>query len=171
MERNKKVVFVSHCLLNQNARAIGKERFSGPFKDLLTMFADAGIGIIQLPCPQMEFNGGLNRVRSKISKTDSDESGAYRKNCKKLSSDVIKQVEAYIKNSYKVVGILGVEFSTTCAVHQIQNGRKNVPGKGVLIEEIEQEMQKKNFQVPIIGVNLNNTFSSVEKIQTLLSFT
>ena len=166
MERNKKVVFVSHCLLNQNARPVGKERFAGPFRDLINMFAEAGIGIVQLPCPQMEFNGGLNR-RSKAS---TPASGTYRNNCKKLSSNLIKQVENYIKNDYKVVGILGVEFSTTCAVHQTNNGRKNVPGKGVLIEEIEQEMQKKNFQVPIIGVNLNNTFSSVEKIQSLLDF-
>jgi hypothetical protein len=63
-----------------------------------------------------------------------------------------------------------VELSSTCGVHQVQNGRKNVPGKGILMEEIEKEMQKKNFQVPIIGVNLDNIFSSIEKVQSLLKF-
>jgi predicted secreted protein len=166
MERSKKVVFVSHCLLNQNARAVDKERFSGPFKDLLEIFAESGIGIIQLPCPQLEFNGGLNRKL----KHDSADSSSYRNSCKKVSSTLINQIENYIKNSYHVVGIIGVEFSSTCGVHQVQNGKKNVPGKGVLMEEIEKEMQKKNFQVPIVGVNLDNAFSSMEKIQSLLKF-
>ncbi len=165
MERSKKVVFVSHCLLNQNVRAVDTERFAGSFKDMLDLFGESGVGIIQLPCPQIEFNGGLNRKTK-----NSDETSNYKNNCRKLSLEVIKQIEGYVKNSYQVVGILGVELSNTCGVHQIQNGRKNVPGKGVLIEEIEKEMQKKNFQVPIIGVNLDNIFSSIEKIQSLLKF-
>jgi predicted secreted protein len=166
MERSKKVVFVSHCLLNQNVRAVDRERFAGAFKDLLEIFAESGIGIVQLPCPQIEFNGGLNRKL----KSDYSESTIYRNSCKKLSTSLITQIENYVKNSYHVVGILGVEFSSTCGVHQVQNGRKNVPGKGVLMEEIEKEMQKKNFQVPIVGVNLDNIFSSIEKIQSLLKF-
>ena len=168
MERSKKVIFVSHCLLNQNVRAEGRERFSGSFKDLLELFASSGIGIIQLPCPQIEFDGeGLDR---KIKPKLNLETNGYRKHCSKISNEIIKQIENYLRNNYDVVGILGVELSTSCGVHQILNGKKNVPGKGVLIEEIEKEMQKKNFQVPIIGVNLDNIFSSIEKVQSLLNF-
>jgi predicted secreted protein len=167
MERGKKIIFVSHCLLNQNARAVGRERFQGSFKDLLELFAASGVGIVQLPCPQLEFNGGLDR---RLKPKNYYESNGYKKQCHKLSVDLIKQIENYLRNNYEVIGILGVEQSATCGVHQIKNGRKSVPGKGILIEEIEDEMQKKNFQVPIIGVNLNNTFSSVEKIQNLLDF-
>jgi len=169
MERSKKVIFVSHCLLNQNVRAVGRERFAGSFKDLLELFASAGIGIVQLPCPQMEYNiEGFNRT---IKPKAHFETNGYRTHCHKLSADLIKQVEKYLRNSYDVIGILGVELSTSCGVHQILNGKKNVPGKGILIEEIEKEMQKKNFQVPIIGINLNNIFSSLEKVQSLLNFT
>jgi predicted secreted protein len=167
MERSKKVIFVSHCLLNQNVRAAERERFPGSFKDILELFAESGIGIIQLPCPQLEFNGGLDR---KVKTKSSCESNGYRNQCHRLSINLISQVENYLKNNYHVVGILGVELSSTCGVHQIQNGRKNVPGKGILMEEIEKEMQKKNFQVPIIGVNLDNIFSSIEKVQSLLKF-
>jgi len=167
MERSKKVIFVSHCLLNQNVRASGRERFSGSFKDLLELFAESGIGIIQLPCPQIEYNGGLDR---RMKTKSSCETNGYRNQCHKLSANLINQIENYLKNSYHVVGILGVELSSTCGVHQVQNGRKNVPGKGILMEEIEKEMQKKNFQVPIIGVNLDNIFSSIEKVQSLLKF-
>ena len=75
-----------------------------------------------------------------------------------------------MEKNYKILGILGVEQSSTCGVYQIQNGRRSVPGKGIFIEELEKEMEKKNFQVPIIGVNLNNIFSSLEKVQSLLKF-
>ncbi len=166
MERSKKVIFVSHCLLNQNARAIGRERFTGSFKDLLELFAESSVGIVQLPCPQLEFNGGLNRrLGANFHKTN-----GYRKQCRKLSLSLINLIENYLRSNYHVVGILGVELSATCAVHRIKNGRKNVPGKGILIEELESEMQKRNFQVPIIGVNLNNIYSSIEKVQSLLDF-
>jgi len=167
MELSKKVIFVSHCLLNQNVRAAERERFPGSFKDILELFAESGIGIIQLPCPQLEFNGGLDR---KVKIKSSCESNRYRNQCHNLSKNLIGQIENYLKNNYHVVGILGVELSSTCGVHQIQNGRKNVPGKGILMEEIEKEMQKKYFQVPIIGVNLDNIFSSLEKVQSLLKF-
>jgi predicted secreted protein len=165
MKRNKKVLFVSHCLLNQNAMAVGKEKYTGSVKDLLEVFAEAGVGIVQLDCPQLEFNNGLNRRPATKNSTN-----GYRDDCKKLSSKVMKKIEQYLRNDYKVLGILGVEFSQTCGVHRIQNGKRNVPGKGIFMEELEAEMQKKNFQVPLVGVNLNNIFSSIEKIQSLLSF-
>jgi len=167
MERSKRVIFVSHCLLNQNARPLGGEKYAGTVKDLLELFAEAGIGIVQLPCPQLEFNGGLNR-RLKT-KTAYDTNG-YRDFCKKISLNLIEQIERYLKKNYNVVGILGVELSSTCGVHQIETGRKRTPGKGIFIEELEAEMQKKNFQVPIVGINLNNIFSSIEKVQSLLKF-
>lgn len=168
MERSKKIIFVSHCLLNQNARPIGGEKYPGSVKDLLEIFAEAGIGIVQLPCPQLEFNGGLNR---RLKSKNAYDTKGYRKFCNKVSSKLIKQIENYMKEDYKVIGILGIEFSSTCGVHQVKDGRRNVPGKGIMIEELEAEMEKKNFQVPIVGVNLNNIFNSIERVRSLLKFT
>ena len=166
MERNKKIIFVSHCILNQSVRAIGREKYTGSVKDLLELFAEAGIGIVQLDCPQVEFNNGLGR--RVITKNHTN---GYRESCQKMSSKLIKKIEIYLRKDYNVVGVLGVEFSSTCGVHQVLNGRRRVPGKGIFIEELEKEMQKKNFQVPVIGINLNNIYSSIEKIQSLLKFT
>jgi len=168
MERSKKIIFVSHCLLNQNARPIGGEKYPGSVKDLLEIFAEAGIGIVQLPCPQLEFNGGLNR---RLKSKNAYDTKGYRKFCNKVSSKLIKQIENYMKEDYKIIGILGIEFSSTCGVHQVKDGRRNVPGKGIMIEELEGEMEKKNFQVPIVGVNLNNIFNSIERVRSLLKFT
>ena len=167
MERSKKIVFVSHCLLNQNARALGSEKYPGAVKDLTDMLTDAGVGIVQLPCPQLDFNGGLNR---RLKTKDAYDNTPYRKYCKTLSTNILDQVQRYLQKNYKVLGIIGVEMSSTCGVHQVESGRKRSPGKGILMEEIEELMHKKNFQVPIIGINLNNLYSSMEKMQTLLNY-
>ena len=167
MERSKKIIFVSHCLLNQNARPMGGEKYPGAVKELLELFAESGVGIIQIPCPQLEFNEGLNR-RPKLKESDTN---GFRTKCQKLSCNIIEKIENYLRKNYNILGILGVEMSSTCGVYQVQNGKRVVPGKGIFIEELEKEMQRKNFQVPIIGLNLNNIFSSMEKVQSLLKFT
>jgi predicted secreted protein len=168
MERSRKIIFVSHCILNQNARPLGGEKYPGPVKELLELFAESGVGIVQIPCPQLEFNEGFDR---KAKPKESYDTNGFRTNCQKLSVDIIQMIENYLRKSYSVLGILGVELTSTCSVYQIRNGRRSVPGKGIFIEELEKEMQKKNFQIPIIGVNLNNIFSSMEKVQSLLKFT
>jgi predicted secreted protein len=167
MERSKKVMFVSHSLLNQNVMPVGTEKYAGMVKDLVEMLAEAGIGIIQLPDPEFEFNGGIiskAKTKEQLDKKD------FRKYCRDLSKQVLIQIEKYKAKNYFVLGILGVEFSPTLAVHQLANGHKVAPGKGILIEELEEEMRKKNFQVPILGFNLNNVFSSLEKVQSLLKY-
>ncbi len=165
MDRSKRVVFVSHCLLNQNTRAKGMSKAQGGVKELMDLFSEAGIGIVQMPCPQFEANGGLDWRPKK-----SYDAKPYRTYCKKLSSNILQQVKKYMSKNYKVLGIVGVEASATCAVHQTVSGGKKSPGKGILMEEIEEAMRKKNFQVPLVGVNLNNIYSSVERVQNLLKY-
>jgi predicted secreted protein len=167
MERGNKIVLVSHCILNQSARPVGREKYSGVVKEILELFTESGVGIIQIPCPQLEFNEGLNR---KSNSKDCYDNTCFRSKCQKLSCNVIQMIESYVKKNYEILGILGIEQSSTCGVYQVQNGKRSVPGKGIFIEELEKEMEKKNFQVPIIGVNLNNIFSSLEKVQSLLKF-
>jgi len=167
VERSKKIVFISHCILNQNVKAAGREKSSGSIKELVEILTQSGIGIIQLPCPEIDFGGALGRKPKTKSSYDNKE---YRSYCRKLSKDILVQIEKYLRADYSVLGILGVEFSPTCAVHQLDNGARSTPGKGIFIEELEDEMRKKNFQVPIIGVNLNNLFATLEKIQALLRY-
>ncbi len=167
MERSRKVVFVSHCLLNQNVYPIYKERYPGAVKELLQILAESDIGIVQMPCPQIDFFSEIERERKPKSFYDTK---GYRKYCRKIAKVILKQIENYLKSNYKVLGIIGVEFSPTCGVYQIENGNKISPGKGIFIEEFEEEMRKKKFQVPIVGVNLNNIYATIEKIRALLRY-
>ena len=154
MEENK-VVFVPHCILNPAIRKNSKST-----KEIIELFTKSDIGIIQLPCPESEYNGKLVKQSKNKEK--------YRVHCKKLSLKVMKDIRKYLDANYKVLGILGVEFSPTCGVYRINNGKRNVPGKGIFIEELENEMQKNNFQVPLITTNLQNIFSTLEKMSLLI---
>lgn len=167
MERSKRIIFVAHCILNQNAVSVGREKAPGAIRDLLELFAGAGVGIVQMPCPQLEFNAGLNRRPKPKERYDSRK---FRLACRAQCKCVLDQIKNYLQKNYTVLGILGVETSPTCAVHQLLNGSRTVPGKGIFTEELEEEMRKRNFQVPIIGVNLNNLYSTMEKLQSLLRY-
>ncbi len=167
MEVSKKIIFVPHCILNINVNPEYKEHYSSAIKELIDLLTEAGIGIVQMPCPEVEFMGTIKRERQPKSFYTQKK---YRDFCKKIAKIIIKQIESYIKEGYKVVGILGVELSPSCAVHQVSYGNKISPGKGVLIEEIENEMKKKTFQVPIVGVNLNNIYATIEKIHALIKY-
>jgi uncharacterized protein YbbK (DUF523 family) len=60
-ERGRKVVFLSHCLLNQNTRYLGGASCPGAKLSAVSPLLDAGLGIIQLPCPEIAAWGGIDK--------------------------------------------------------------------------------------------------------------
>ena len=150
----EKVIFVPQCVLNPSIKG------SIQSKEIIKLFAESGIGIIQLPCPEIEYNGKLVK--------GTKQNKNYRQFCKKFSLKVMNDVKRYIRADYNVLGIIGVDLSNTCGVHHVQRGNKIIPGKGVLIKELENEMQKENFQVPILAANFGNIFSTIEKMSLLI---
>jgi len=166
MKRSKKVVFVSHALLNQNSMPKGRGKYPGVVNDLIELLTESGVGLVQLPCPELSFGAPLGR---KSKTKDTMDTKPFRKHCKGMATNLMDQIEKYQKAKYKVVGVLGLEHSPIEAVHQVENKNRIVPGKGILTEEIEDEMRKRRFQVPIVGVNINNIYSSLERVQSMLS--
>ena len=51
--RSKKVVFVAHCFLNQNAISDGTAVYPAVWRDPIEFFMDAHVGIVQMPCPEL----------------------------------------------------------------------------------------------------------------------
>ena len=45
--RSKKVIFIAHCLLNQNAISDGTAVYPAAFKDIIDFFLNADISIVQ----------------------------------------------------------------------------------------------------------------------------
>ena len=50
--RSGKVIFLSHCLLNENARYMGGAFCAGVNPDALALVTKLDAGVIQMPCPE-----------------------------------------------------------------------------------------------------------------------
>ena len=55
--RSRQVVFIAHCLLNQNAISDGTAVFPAAFSEIIKLLLDAEVGIVQLPCPELSCLG------------------------------------------------------------------------------------------------------------------
>ncbi len=53
INRAGKLVLLSHCLLNVNAKVYGLAKYEGALAGLTGFLVEEGFGIIQLPCPEM----------------------------------------------------------------------------------------------------------------------
>lgn len=58
-ERSQKVVFVSHCILNENTRYLGGAFRKGCVDEVVDRLRAMEVGIVQMPCPERECWGGV----------------------------------------------------------------------------------------------------------------
>lgn len=156
MKRGKKIIIVSHCVLNQNSVVLPLARAEGPFTFVDTLLKN-NIGIYQLPCPEFKF-GGLNRKSMTKEEYDTPE---YRNLCKTLSAEVINDIVEYVNNDYKAIGIIGINHSPTCSI----SGKM-----GILMEEIFKLLDEKESTIPYIEVpgEYEDDIDSVLKINSEL---
>ena len=122
MLRNKKLILLSHCILNQNSVVLPLARSKGGFP-IAKFLLDSGIGIIQLPCPEFKF---LGPQRKPMNKEEYD-SSEYRSLCRNLFTPILEDIKKYLAKDYSLVGILGINKSPTCSI----TGRR-----GTFMEEI-----------------------------------
>lgn len=112
MNRGKKVVLISHCILNQNSvvKPYGKD--SKDFKDLLVKLIEKNIGIIQLPCPEISIYG-LKRwghVKNQF------ETPHFKKQSKLMLENTLENIIEYKNNKYDILGVIGIKRSPSCGI-------------------------------------------------------
>jgi predicted secreted protein len=126
-ERSGRVVFVSHCLLNENTRYLGGAFRPGAVHEVVDPYLRDGIGICQMPCPeQLAWGGVLKRrlllvygrpwlgrvIRPLLPALTAYTALRYRL----LAGRVADQLADYQNNGFDVVGVVGVDASPTCGV-------------------------------------------------------
>jgi predicted secreted protein len=110
MKRGKKIVVVSHCYLNQNARVKPYASMPGSFRKLIIPLLEADYGIIQLPCPETT-GCGLNRWEAVTEQYDNP---AFRRHCRGILQAYVDQLGEHVKAGDEIYGVLGVPFSPCC---------------------------------------------------------
>lgn len=138
MLRNKKIVIISHCILNQNSVVCPLARSQGAFK-FVKGIIDEGVGIIQLPCPELR-HLGISRKSMEKSEYDTKE---YRTLCKSLVMPYIDEIKLYMDNGYQILGIIGINESPTCSI------TKN---RGIMMEEFFKLLDKRQIDLDVMEV-------------------
>lgn len=121
MNRGKKIVLVSHCILNQNSVVKPYGRKAGDFKDLLVRLIEENVGIIQLPCPEMSIYGLKRWGHVK----DQFETPHFRKQSKLYIENIIENVTHYKDNGYEILGVIGIKGSPSCGISTTCRGDWN----------------------------------------------
>ena len=163
--RSQKVAFLAHCPLNQNAISDGTAVRPAGFPEMLSYLLEHGVGIVQLPCPEL-LCLGLDR---------GDPQGAERpvvventriRRLAQLVEDTMTQLLEYRRYGFQVVGILGANRSPCCGVDTTSQDDQEVPGMGVFLEALSHRLEEVGWQIPMVG--FRGTDDAVETVQRLL---
>lgn len=175
--RSKKVVFVSHCLLNQNSISDDTVDFPGTFKEVVELLLESQVGIVQMPCPELMCLGldrrdpdGADRdvviENTRIRRTLNEEFSEKKMDL--LIDKVIYQIKEYEKYDFSILGIIGVNRSPSCGVETTSMNNKEVAGKGLFIENLKEKLNKKEIDVEMIGIKTSKVDKSLGKVRELL---
>jgi predicted secreted protein len=146
--RSGKVVFVAHCVLNQNARMIDVADFPAMHDQLLDYLQKAQIGIIQMACPET-YCLGLGRFDVRVGL----EHPAGMERLQRLIDDLIFTIREYLFQGMEVVAVIGKEGSPSCGVKQTwYNEGGHGDGQGVFIRELKEKLALGKLDIPVIGV-------------------
>ena len=128
-ERSKRVIFVSHCLLNENTRYLGGAFRPGGVDELVDGFQRQGLGICQMHCPEQRAWGGVLK-RYLLPLYGSRGTLLYhlrhvllplflwytRWRYHRLAHEVGRDIEDDVRSGFEVAGIVGVGGSPSCGV-------------------------------------------------------
>jgi predicted secreted protein len=121
--RGRRVVFLSHCLLDENTRYLGGARRAGCVREIVDQCIDGGIGMIQMPCPEQAAWGGVRKRRmlrlygSPLAAPLAPIALAYtRAVYRRLARRVAREVADCVESGITVVGVVAVDGSPSCGL-------------------------------------------------------
>ncbi len=128
------MVFVAHCLLNENVRYLGGAGRPGDVGEIVDGLQRQGVGICQMPCPERGVWGGvLKRRLLALYGSRRLTSGPVRHlvvrhlvadllvgytrwRYRRLARPLARQIADYQASGFEVSGIVGVDTSPSCGV-------------------------------------------------------
>ncbi|QVK19867.1 hypothetical protein KHQ82_05895 [Mycoplasmatota bacterium] len=156
MKRSKKILLVSHCILNQNSVVEPLARDGKGIFNKLKPFIDDGYGIVQLPCPELKCFG-LRRWGHVKNQFDFPHFKDYSR---ELLKEYVNDIVSYLDNGYDIYGVAGIEGSPSCGctvtcssddwkgdVTTSSNTVKMINGKGIFMTVFKNMLSKKNINL------------------------
>jgi predicted secreted protein len=127
--RSGKVVFLSHCILNENTRYFGGARRGGCVNEIVQNHVKNQVGMVQMPCPEQHAWGGVTK-RWLLAAYGSHSGLLYRFRGTvlrlfvlytklvygRLARAVARQIADYLDSGCSVTCITGIDGSPSCGV-------------------------------------------------------
>jgi predicted secreted protein len=179
MERSKKIVFVAHCILNNNAKVVGLAENQVELNSIMALLLKKNLGIIQLPCPEQTMYGSRRwgHVKEQFA------TPYYRKHCRNIFQSYLEQIIDYQTAGYEIAALIGIEGSPSCGVNhtcsacwqgEVANLKpaeleslEIIAEPGIFIEEIKKVLEEKELEIPLIAVDEENISLVKKKIKNL----
>lgn len=158
-ERSKKVIFVAHCIINENVRFLGTAYRKSSIDEIIEQLLENEFGIIQMPCPEQVISGGsFKRQSLKMFGTEGSYmyklgkrlmplfNGQIRRACGKIAGGVVREIKVWQDSGFEVVGIIGFDGCPFGGVNHSMDSKKSFDViAGTKVENLSRE-------------KLNNTF-------------
>ena len=138
MKRSKKIIVVSHCFLNANAKVTPLAGYPGVLREVMDKFIEQGAGILQLPCPESSYLG-IDRWGMCYEQYDHPN---FRRHCRQILIPSVDQIEAFLNAGCEILGVIGADGSPNCGVTRIPSGLTG----GVIKDTDDVETQLENFK-------------------------
>lgn len=135
--RGKRVVFVSHCLLDENVRYLGGAFHSGAAPEAGDLIR-SGVGICQMPCPEQRAWGGIRKPMMLYAYGLRDKRLYHfrqpllrlfllytRLRYRILARRVVREIGQYRDGGIDIVGLVGIGGSPSCGVRTTLDVRRS----------------------------------------------
>ena len=160
-KRSEKIVVVSHCILNVHSLEDNLAIYLGLEEEVVNLLIAKGVGIFQLPCPEMDLFGIFRKPLPK----EAYEKPKVKSHYSKLARRVVVQLDWFRRKGYKILAVLGAEGSPTCGIDLVGKWKDDAPkkrrfpedvvfveGMGVFMEELKKAMEEKGIETNWIGI-------------------
>ena len=132
-KRSGKIVVVSHCILNVHSLEDNLAIYPGLEEEVVELLMKKGVGIYQIPCPEVELAGIFRKPLPKDSYNRPKIREAYRK----LAESISQTLKLYTKKGYEISAVLGAEGSPTCGIDRVGRWKTNIKGKKEFPRDVE----------------------------------
>ena len=173
--RSRRVIFLAHCLLNQNSISDGTAVYPAAFKDVLRLLMEADIGVVQLPCPELcclgldrgDEKGAERPVTAENTRIRRElQRGEPARRLEALVGYTMYQIEEYRRHGFEILGIVGVNRSPSCGAETTSDNDAEVPGMGLFMGRLAERLSEAGVSVPMLG--LKATDDAASRLKALL---
>jgi predicted secreted protein len=175
--RSKRVLFVAHCILNQNSISDGTATYPASVKEIVELAGAAQVGIVQMPCPELMClgldrgnpDGSASPVveeNTRIRKAMGGRPAAAK--LRPLVRQVVFQIGEYRRYGFDVRGIVGINRSPSCGVETTSDNNQEVAGEGVFIAALRRELEKNGLAVAMVGIKAHEPEKAIEAVRNLI---